>query len=157
MRFLIFTILIFLACNTNAFPKGVDFTIEDKDLSDVSGKAVSAVSKDTSFSPFKNLGCKLTGKEILLTSLPIRTYFLTTSNACGWGAAVGPIWIVDESHGKVILSTGGYAIEVRRRTRNGFRDIDVNSEIGGEPKSTLYSFKKGKYMPSKSHGKSRHY
>ena len=157
MRFWKFTILLFMALSTNAFSKGGEFTIEDKDLSRVSEKIHSAVSKDASFSPFKSLDCKLTGKEIPLTSPTISTYFVTTSNACGWGAAVGPIWIVDASYGKVILSTGGYAVEVHRRTKNGFRDIDVNSEISGELKSVPYSFKGGKYMPSKVRGKATHY
>ncbi|MBR8301740.1 hypothetical protein KDW49_13605 [Burkholderia dolosa] len=157
MKLLKVIIVFCLISSANAFSRDRDITIESKDLNSVGQKVVSTVSKDASFEPFKDLGCKLVGKKIPLTSSSTVTYFITTSNACGWGAAVGPIWIVDESREKVILSTGGYSIEVRQHAKNGFHDIDVNSEISGNPQSTSYFFKEGKYAPLKTHdGSVRH-
>ena len=71
------------------------FTIEDIDLIDLPPEISAAIEASTSFDPYKILDCKIHGKPLPLSTKknePI--YFSTTKSACGWGSAVGPIWIV---------------------------------------------------------------
>lgn len=143
--------LILLVCSGKAFSEGGRFTIEDAALRSINGRIYEVISKDPSFSPFENLGCKLTGRKIPLTPLlTVSVYFVTTSNACGWGAALGPIWLVDESSGKMILNAGGYAVEVKRHVRNGFRDVGVSSGTAGGEDSNYYHFNGARYVLKKN-------
>lgn len=65
-------------------------TIEDKDLRSLSPLVEEVITRTPAFSGFSQLHCKLIGKKISITKKSI-VYFLTTKNACGWGAALGPI------------------------------------------------------------------
>ncbi|MFX1767438.1 hypothetical protein PWP93_33625 [Paraburkholderia sp. A1RI-2L] len=156
MHYFKYSFLVLLAICKNTFSEGVNLTIEDTALSRIDRKANAAIANDPSFSPFKNMGCKLAGTKIPLTpSLTVTTYFVTTENACGWGAALGPIWIVDESREKVILNTGGYAVAVKHRLQNGFMDIDVSSGTAGEVNNVYYYFNGNKYMSDMRRAKRR--
>ncbi|WP_175777330.1 hypothetical protein [Burkholderia anthina] len=139
-----------LVFSSSAFSKGVAVTIEDADLRSSNESISAVVKKNPSFSPFETLKCKITGKEIsLATSSDGHTYFATTADACGWGGALGPIWLVDQSQGTVILSTGGYAVKVKQRVRHGFHDVDVSSGTAGETMSGSYFFDGKKYIAAK--------
>lgn len=156
MRYLKIFSLAFLIFCKNALSEGSRFTIEDAALSRIDKRANTAVTNDPSFSPFKNMGCKLAGAKIPLTPSPtVTTYFVTTENSCGWGAALGPIWIVDEAREKVILSTGGYAVAVQQRLQNGFMDIGVSSGTAGEVNNIYYYFDGRKYVPDERRIKRR--
>ncbi|WP_179403346.1 hypothetical protein [Burkholderia guangdongensis] len=149
--------VIFLASSASVFSKNMAYTIEDKDLRPISRNVYEILAKDPSYTTFGTLGCKLVGEKIPLeSSAPIFTYFVTTSDACGWGTALGPIWLVDELRRKVILSAGGYAVLIQSRVRNGFRDVKISSETSGSAESDYYSFGRIKYLRAKIRNRQSH-
>lgn len=75
--------------------------IEDEGLAAVSDEISSMVYQDKSFDSFKNYSCKVVGEKAALSeSAAVEAYFLTTADACGWGAAFGPMWLVRTSGGR---------------------------------------------------------
>jgi hypothetical protein len=111
-------------------------TIEDQGLSALPPQVRATVQADKSFAPFRDLSCKLRGEKTALgAGARVTTYFLTTAGACGWGAALGPIWLVRASGdtASVVLSTGGYSVEALNDVKNGMRDVKVG---GGSAAST---------------------
>src|ERR1700760_2281569 len=83
-----------------------DFAIESRSLGQVPGGVASAVEADPSH---PSAECKFMGVPVDLSSdHRVRGYAVTTSEACDWGAAVGPIWLVAAgSMPKVILAGSG--------------------------------------------------
>jgi hypothetical protein len=107
------------------------FSIEDKDLSQASLADADLIQADESFSQFKNLGCSLVEKDIpLAENRSSRASLVTTAEGCGWGASIGPIWILENKSGKprLVLYSGGYSIGLLPKAINGMRGISVNSE-----------------------------
>ncbi|PMS26215.1 hypothetical protein C0Z19_08295 [Trinickia soli] len=91
--------------------------IEDEGLAAVSDEISSMVYQDKSFDSFKNYSCKVVGEKAALSeSAAVEAYFLTTADACGWGAAFGPMWLVRTSggEGSIVFSTGGCSIYAGR-------------------------------------------
>lgn len=141
------TILAFL---TSALVAGTAYcadltvSIESEDLGVVPQEVTSTITSDSSFDTFKNLRCDIKGKEIHLSSKQSeKTWFVTTVDACGWGAALGPIWLVqDKADGKavLILSTGGYALSPSTKFHKGLADVTIAAGTASENESKKYSF-----------------
>lgn len=113
----------------SAVAQETSVTIEDRDLKKIHPVLSSAVISSPSFSDYSNFRCSLIGKKISL-SKSITTFFITTDNSCGWGAALGPMWIVESNaNGKamVILNHGGYSLEARPSYSNGMPEIEIRS------------------------------
>lgn len=112
-----------------AIAQETSVTIEDRDLKKLQPVISSAVISNPSFSDYSNFRCSLIGKKISL-SKSIMTFFVTTENACGWGAALGPMWIVESKangNAMVILNYGGYSLEARPSYSNGMPEIEIRS------------------------------
>ncbi|WP_372437197.1 hypothetical protein ACCM60_18895 [Pseudomonas chlororaphis subsp. aureofaciens] len=109
-------------------------TIEGKDLRPVSPDVREAVTKTSSFRPFSQLHCKLIGKKIPITRRE-SMHFLTTENACGWGAALGPIWLVRSTQRsrELILSSGGYSLRASPPYTNWMPEIEISGGTAGVP------------------------
>ena len=119
---------------------GAELTIEDSQLAPVLSDIAAAVKRDPDYSST----CKLKGKQILPSvSQTLLTYFVTTADACGWGAALGPIWIVsvaDNGHAGVALSAGGYSVKVTGDLQNGFHNLVVGAETAGSKSADEYAY-----------------
>ena len=119
-------------------------TIEDQSLSALPPDVSATVQADRSFAPFRDLSCKLMGERAALPAGEhAASYFLTTEDACGWGAALGPIWLVRVSGGtaSVVLSTGGYSVEVLNDVKDGMRELKVSRGSGASSTlSAVYEF-----------------
>jgi hypothetical protein len=117
-------------------------TIEDKDIGLVGDSVSSAVYADKSFDPFKDYSCKIVGEKIALSTEEVAaTYFLTTADACGWGAALGPVWLVRVSRGRasVVLSAGGYSVDALKNETNRMHDVTING-TAARVSSSVYKF-----------------
>ena len=135
---------LFIAFNCRA-EKNVIYTIEDDDLTEIKDVNILLIlSRDASYKSFLDLKCTLVGKKILLSIRPdVQTYFLTTADSCGWGASLGPIWIIskEKNDTNILFRGGGYAlIRLRAFTKNMY-DI----EISIDNKYKLYKFNGNNY------------
>jgi hypothetical protein len=112
----------------------------------------SIIYSDRSFDIFRSLSCKMIGEKIPLSSAPaVTTYFVTTADACGWGAALGPIWLIGVSGGvaSILLSTGGYSVDVLNEEGNGMRSVKVGGDVAGRTALVGYRFDGKKYRIKK--------
>ncbi|WP_146014021.1 hypothetical protein [Trinickia dabaoshanensis] len=146
--------MLFLIVGTAICAASVAFasTVQDESLHGVSNVATSVVYNDPSFDAFRSLSCKMVGEKISLSSVPtVTTYFITTADACGWGAALGPIWLIRVSEGvaSVLLSIGGYSVDVLGDERNGMRSVKIGSGTAGRTAFVLYRFDGKKYVLKK--------
>lgn len=124
-------------------------TIEDEGLHKLSDAISLVVSNDKSYDSFKDYSCEIVGKKIDLSDTQtVTAYFLTTANACGWGAALGPIWLVRMSgrDSSIVLSAGGYSVSVLKAAKYGMRDIKIGGGTAGHPVSSIYEFNGGVYQ-----------
>jgi hypothetical protein len=123
-------------------------TIEDRDLAPVPSAVTAAVKQDKSGSG----SCRLIGKPISPSvSTTRRTYFVTTADACDWGAALGPIWIVVVGDGKatIVLSSGGYWVKMNGAVTNGFHNLDVGLETASERVINEYVYNSATYQKAR--------
>ena len=119
-------------------------SIESGDLGPVPQEVAAKVTANKSFGAFKSLTCKIKGKAVSLsTDQSTTTWFVTTADACGWGAALGPIWLVEDRIGlgaTVILSTGGYALSPSAKSHNGLADVIILAGTASGNASKRYTF-----------------
>jgi hypothetical protein len=124
-------------------------SVESPDLRPVPREIGVFIKSDDSFAEYGKLNCSLKGKRVRVSSNPsASTWFVTTDNGCGWGAALGPIWLVDSlPTGKpsILLATGGDSIEALRRQRESYSDLVVTSETAGLITKERYGFRRGRY------------
>lgn len=121
-----------------------EINIEDDNLSMVPTKFLNLLrSFDSDYSD-----CDYIGTTIVLDNNPQTTYwFLTTKDACGWGTALGPIWLLSEtdSHYCIILSDGGYSLSIERTKSNGLFDIKITSGTSGWLQEDQWRYDGNKY------------
>ncbi|TDN69124.1 hypothetical protein [Paraburkholderia sp. BL10I2N1] len=148
-------ILVFLATvcvSCFAYASEPIASVESPDLGPVPQAFRSTIEADISFSPYGSLNCKMQGKQIPLSSNSLAsTWFVTTSEACGWGAALGPIWLVEKpSTGEpsLILATGGNSVAIAGKSHDGFVGIAIVSGTAEESVRKRYFFNGRKYVPS---------
>jgi hypothetical protein len=115
-------------------------SIEDHGLRPVPAKVAAAIKRDA-----EHYGsCKLIGEPILPSlSQNQQTYFATTADACDWGAALGPIWIVamdENGQAREILDSGGYSIRVAGETQNAFHTITIGAATAGTRSDQDYGY-----------------
>lgn len=121
--------------------------IEDNSLRDVSLGVYSSIAKDSSFSKFKEINCKVVGRSIGNVGSGVLV-FATTENACGWGANIGPIWLVLTESGKstLVLRSGGYGISVAKVCKAD--RVLVSSSLGGRMVLKRFLYREGGYVPA---------
>jgi hypothetical protein len=145
---LLFFITTCASCLAYAAQRAV--SVESPQLGPVPQTVRSIIVTDVSFNIFETLHCQILGKKIPLSSdNSISTWFVTTSNACGWGAAVGPIWVVADrpaGNPSILLATGGYSLSITRKSRRAFASIAVNSGTAEENIRNRYFFDGKKYV-----------
>lgn len=132
-------ISLFLLAMVPVIALAEDFTIEDEQLSALPKPVDTAIRniKGFAYAP-----CKLIGKPIDLVGQGTNSgYVATTANACNWGAAVGPIWVVRDGATPVaILEHGGYSLTLGKRLQNGLRNIAISAATAGWSSESLWKF-----------------
>lgn len=71
------------------FSGAAEYTIEDRRLEGLPGVVSYQIETRESYSSYSLLHCDVVGVKILeLSGGDYETYFVTTSNSCGWGAGI---------------------------------------------------------------------
>lgn len=119
--------------------------IEDASLRDVSLGVYNSIAKDSSFSKFKEIDCKVIGRSIGKVGSDLLV-FATTEDACGWGANIGPIWLVLTGGGKdrLVLSSGGYGISAAKICKAD--RVVISSSLGGRAILKRFLYRGDKYV-----------
>jgi|GEM_PF-652409 len=132
-------ISIGLMCFVNlAFAES--FFIEEKILTQVPKAVAIAISATKNFA-FPE--CKLVGKTVNISGQGKASgYIVTTSQACGWGAATGPIWLVVKLNGLYInvLQTTTYAADIVKNKDHGLHQLVTTSGTAGHASYTRWKF-----------------
>jgi hypothetical protein len=132
-----------MICANFATSQVLALSIEDENMAAMSNIVSSSVYNDKSFAPFVDYSCKIVGEKIQLSETPAATtYFLTTADACGWGAALGPIWLVRTVGGKasVVLSTGGYSVDILKEIKRTMHNVKIANATAARSSSVIYEF-----------------
>jgi hypothetical protein len=146
MRLLIF-VLLFLR---SSFAVCEDFYIEDPALS-VIPQAIEDVVRSQEHTPDAT-SCRLVGKTLDVGGAEM-AYAVTTAEACGWGSAKGPIWIVLKSSdpARVLLSSGGYSLTVGTQSTNGLRQIAISAGTAGWYEESIWKYDGSAYNQVRSY------
>jgi hypothetical protein len=127
-----------------------DFYIEDEKLTALPAPIEAVIRKSKGF---ESTSCKLIGKTMDLTgtgTYPHSGYFVTTADACDWGRALGPIWVVrSRPTPTVVLAHGGYALALRQPLSNGLLSISISTETAGNSSKNLWKFDGQHYSQSR--------
>ncbi|MDR2219438.1 MAG: hypothetical protein LBE24_02535 [Methylobacillus sp.] len=144
MKSALLSLALFCATGAAQAAPGILSAIESEDLKPVPEAVSLAIGKQAG-------ECQLQGEKIALSpNRKITTWFVTTADACDWGAANGPIWLVAEREASkpvVILSTGGAAVRIVNNQNSDFPDIAIaGGSAGDNDKNAIYSFNGKKYV-----------
>lgn len=128
-----------------------DFVIEDENLT-VLPKPVEVAIR--SAKGVESLTCRLIGKPVDLSGQGFNSGFVaTTADACDWGNALGPIWVVrGGARPTAVLAHGGYSLTLGKRTKNGLRNIAISAATAGRYSESLWRFDGVRYVKSKEEG-----
>jgi len=128
-----------------------EFSIEEESLTAVPKAVANTISAQKKFE-FPE--CSFKGKlaHIADSDKP-SDYIVTTAQACGWGAAAGPIWIVAKINGsyKVVLQTTAYATEIRKDKDHGLHQLVTTSGTAGHASYTRWAFTGKNYKPQENY------
>jgi len=148
-------LLVALITMMPAFASADDLSVEDDTMADLPKQISEAIQhaeganlKDAIH--FKSGFCKLIGKPVDLGQGAQPAYFVTTANACNWGAAVGPIWLVlNEPHPVVVLSYGGATMTLEKKGQNGFPNIVISAGTAGWTQKSWWTYDGERYVKTK--------
>ena len=146
LRFLMPSIMAVFSAHTFAHQPIV--TVEGAALQPVTTAVSNIIASDPSFAELKELNCKLVGQPVRLSDTPEQLgLFVTTGNACGWGAALAPIWIVlNASTGeRMVLSAGGYSFTTQDQISHDHFDISIDGGSARAVEVSLYRFDGKRY------------
>ncbi len=127
-----------------------DFTIEDDHPAIPA--AVDAVLRDavTDLGPSGEMWhCELIGSEIDLDGDGrTKDYAVTTADACGWGSAKGPVWLVRAGPDgyKLVLAYSGYSLSLGARKRNALREVYIGAATAAWIEESHWVFKGRRYV-----------
>jgi len=125
-----------------------DFTIEDEELTALPKSIEDAIRNRQRF---EYPTCKLIGKPIDLSGHGANSGFAaTTADACDWGAAQGPIWVVlNGTKPTTVLEYGGYSVTLGKQLRNGLRNVAISAATAGRSSESLWKFDGVRYAKIK--------
>ena len=147
MRLLAY-ISAFLVAAFPVFAVADDFNIEEEKLVALP-KPIEAAIRSTK--GFEFGACKLIGRTVDLANQGTNSGFVaTTAGACGWGAAVGPIWVVrDGTKPATVLAHGGYSLTLGIQIKNSLRIIAISACTAGWYMESLWKFDGERYVKVK--------
>lgn len=139
---------IALLATAPSFAVAQVFHIEDDKLATLPA-AVESTIRDSE--NFEATSCKLLGRPINLTGGGSASgYVATTAEACDWGRALGPIWVVRaEPTPVLVLSYGGYALRTSPPMSNGLLGIIISTETSGHRAESRWAFDGNRYVREK--------
>ena len=144
---IIISVLLFLLCAVAMTTASAqDVTIEDDSLSALPQDVVKVLKRGEKKPDIK--ACTFIGSPIDLDGDGDATdFFVTTADACGWGAALGPIWIVRSSGRSysLALSDVGYGATLQAQKTKGFVNITIWAATAGWESTTPWVFNGRKY------------
>lgn len=125
-----------------------DFIIEGEQLSALPKPIEAAIR---SAQGFEYGSCKFIGKPVDLLGQGANSgYVATTANACNWGAALGPIWVVrDGAQPVTVLEHGGYSLTLGKQRQNGLRNVAISAATAGWSSESLWKFDGMRYVKVK--------
>ena len=144
------TAFILVILSTLACADG--FYIEKETLKSLPKPVEAAIRMQKKFGLFKP--CKLIGEAINLSDKKSDSSFIvTTSDACGWAASAGPIWIMSKINDSynVILNFVTYSAELKTDKINGMRQIVTSRSTASLAEYELWSFGGKHYKIVKSY------
>ncbi|WP_144240787.1 hypothetical protein [Dyella japonica] len=128
-------------------------SVESAELKAIPSEINSMLIRSKSFGVFAQLNCQTKGVELGLSeNKSNRAWFVTTADGCGWGAAMGPIWIVGAMGAhkvSVLLCTGGYSITASKGIHKGMVDIVISGGTAGREESATYIYNGKSYVRKK--------
>jgi hypothetical protein len=144
----IFPLILLLSssCISSSYAESV--SIEDADLIALNQKASVAIKSQRQEDADWLGDCSFIARKMKLNSEKIEYFFVTTKDACGWGAAAGPIYVVSGSDvaTKVILATSGYTMEVdSAHVNHGLPNLTVTSETSGTNAVETFEYNSKEY------------
>jgi hypothetical protein len=131
------------------------FTIEDDDLSEVPRNA-EVVIRHSEAKDDDLQRCELVGKAIDLDGDGQATDFIITMrDAAGWGAALGPIWVLRNAGDSfvIVLSDGGYSVTIGKAKHKGLYDLIISAESAGWSRQSIWKFNGKSYKKAKERTK----
>jgi len=145
-----FLFILFTLLSVSAFTfKAADvvFSIEDDNLVSVPDNVIAAIlSEKRIWDGLKD--CSFAGKKLPLSKDTSASFYaVTTTEACGWGAASGPIWIIKVMEDKVniILSGSGNNLLIDKGIHDDMPDIVLDTATAGHEDDSFWSFDKDHY------------
>ncbi len=143
-------ILLFLVFTVEASAEPYIFSIEDEDLVSIPSAARVAILASEA-DPFWD-NCNYVGKPVdLRLNGHADEWVVTTANACGWGNAMGPIWLLDKKSAtyRVLLNDVGYSLSLSDHQYKGLPDIKVVGATAGWYEERRWNHTKNKYKKIK--------
>lgn len=126
-----------------------DFVVEDEQLLPLPKKIEASIRGAKGF---EDKSCKLVGKQVDLSGQPggDSGYIATTADACNWGAAIAPIWVVrDGALPLMVLHYGGYALTLGKPQEHGLRNIAISAATAGAMTESLWKYDGKRYNKTK--------
>ncbi len=128
-----------------------DFSIDDPKLASLPKAINTAIRKSGSVDYHS---CKLIGKPINLSGQSAKSGFIvTTDDACNWGAAQGPIWVVRVVGGAadLVLQHVGQSVTLGKNSQNGLRQLAISSGTAARYSYSLWKFDDATYRRMESY------
>lgn len=92
------------------------YSIEDEALGDAPQGLAEVITKGNPDDADWLQDCSFLSQPIAAPHSKSTFLFVTTKNACGWGAAAGPIYIVEQKAGatfSLLQSLGGHTVKIK--------------------------------------------
>jgi hypothetical protein len=72
-------------------------------------------------------------------------------DAAGWGAALGPIWVLRNGGDAfaLVLSDGGYSVTIGKVKHKGLYDLTISAESAGWSRQSIWKFNGKSYKKAK--------
>ena len=110
-----------------------NFTIEDDDLSAVPHNA-EVIIRHAEVKDDDLQKCEFVGKAVDLDGDGQATdLIVTTQDASGWDAALGPVWVLRHAGDSfaIVLSDGGYSVTIGKAKHKGLYGLIISAENAG--------------------------
>lgn len=141
--------IVFMSMHADAVG-GPDFIAEGNHASLPPAVEAKLRNSDTSLHPGGALSeCKLVGKKLNLSrNGRSDDYAVTTADACGWGNAKGPIWLMHAGINgyEVVLTHAGYGLFLGPKDGHALRSIHIYAATAGWQEESQWVYKNGKYV-----------
>jgi hypothetical protein len=132
---------------------GPDFIAEGNHMSLPQAVEAKLRSADASLRQGGDLSeCKVVGKRLDLSGKGRSDdYAVTTEDACGWGNAKGPIWLVHAGRQgyELVLTHTGHGLFLGPKDGHALRSINIYAATAGWQEDSHWVYVKDRYVLTK--------